>query len=139
MCGRREPAGANARGPQRTRHNGPMTKSDPVHRITRKQPRFVRRDVETAVKMMLDHMVECLGGGGRIEIRGFCSFTLRFRGTRVGRNRRTGTPLSLPARHAAGFKPGMKLRECVDRESRGPAESLQHAGGLEDPPVRTSQ
>ena len=139
MCGRRDPAGANARGPQRTRHNGPMTKSELIHRIAQKQPQFGERDVETAVKMMLEHMAECLAGGGRIEIRGFGSFTVRFRRARVGRNPRTGTPVSLPARHAACFKPGMKLRGRVDRESRGPAESQQHAGGSEDPPVRTGQ
>ena len=139
MRGRRDPVGANARGPQRMRHNGPLTKSDLVHRISRKQPQHVGRDVETAVKMMLDHMVECLAGGGCIESRGFCSFTLRFRGTRVGRNPGTGTPVSLPARLAAHFKPGMKLRERVDRESRGPAESQQHADGSEDLPVRTGQ
>ena len=135
----RDPAGANACGPQRTRHNGPMTKSDSVHRITRKQPQLGGRDVETAVKMMLDHMVECLAGGGCIEIRGFGSFMVRFRRARVGRNPRTGTPVSLPARYAACFKPGMKLRERVDSESRGPTESQQHADGSEDLPVRTGQ
>ena len=84
----------------RTRDNGPMTKSELIHRIAQKQSQLVERDVETAVKMMLDHMVECLAGGGRIEIRGFGSFTLRLRRARVGRNPRTGAAVSLPARYA---------------------------------------
>ena len=116
-----------------------MTKSELIHRIAQKQPQLVERDAETAVKMMLDHMVECLAGGGRIEIRGFGSFSLRFRPARVGRNPRTGAAVSLPARYAPYFKPGKKLRERVDRESRGPAEARCHGGGSEDPQVRTGQ
>ena len=92
-----------------------MTKSELIQRIAQKQPQIVERDVELAVKMMLDQMAACLAGGGRIEIRGFGSFTLRFRRARVGRNPRTGTPVSLPARYAPYFKPGMRLRERVDQ------------------------
>ena len=113
-----------------------MTKSELIHRIAQKQPQLVERDVETAVKMMLDHMVEYLAGGGRIEIRGFGSFTLRFRRARVGRNPRTGAAVSLPARYAAYFKPGKKLRERVNREL---SEAQRHAGGSEDPQVRSRQ
>ena len=92
-----------------------MTKSELIQRIAKKQPRLVKRDVELAVKMMLEHMAECLVGGGRIEIRGFGSFTLRFRRARVGRNPRTGTPVSLPARYVPRFQPGQKLRDRVKR------------------------
>ena len=116
-----------------------MTKSELIHRIAEKQSQIVERDVELAVKTMLDQMAECLAGGGRIEIRGFGSFTLRFRRARVGRNPGTGTPVSVPARYAAYFKPGKKLRERVDRESRGPSEAQRRAGGSEDPQVRSGQ
>ena len=123
------PRGANAptprvAAPQRTRHNASMTKSELIHRIAEKQSQIVERDVELAVKTMLDQMAECLAGGGRIEIRGFGSFTLRFRRARVGRNPKTGTPVSLPARYAPNFKPGMRLRERVDQglETPNPEE-----------------
>ena len=101
-----------------------MTKSELIQRIAQKQPQIVERDVEAAVKMMLDHMVECLADGGRIEIRGFGSFSLRFRRARVGRNPRTGAAVSLPARYAPYFKPGMRLRERVDQglETPNPEE-----------------
>ena len=69
-----------------------------IHRIAQKQSQIVERDVELAVKMMLDQMAACLAGGGRIEIRAFGSFSLRLRPARVARNPRTGTPVSLPAR-----------------------------------------
>ena len=101
-----------------------MTKSELIHRIAQKQSQLVERDVELAVKMMLDQMVESLAGGGRIEIRGFGSFSLRFRPARAARNPRTGTPVSLPARYAPYFKPGMRLRERVDQglETPNPEE-----------------
>jgi integration host factor subunit beta len=92
-----------------------MTKSELIERIAHKQPLLARRDVELAVKMMLDHMTACLADGGRIEIRSFGSFSLRFRAARIGRNPRTGTTVSLPARYATNFKPGKALRERVNR------------------------
>ena len=117
-----------------------MTRSELIHRIAHNQPQLAERDVELAVKMMLDHMAECLADGGRIEIRGFASFTLRFRRARVGRNPRTGAAVSLPARYAVYFKPGMKLRERVNRDDdRVPPEAQRHAGGSEGPQVRSGQ
>ena len=97
-----------------------MTKSELIQRIAQTQSHLVERDVALAVNMMLEHMAGCLAGGGRIEIRGFGSFSVRFRRARVGRNPRTGTPVSLPARHAPYFKPGKGLRERLNRahESR---------------------
>ena len=116
-----------------------MTKSDLIHRIAQKQYQIVERDVERAVKIMLDQMAECLAGGRRIEIRGFGSFLLRVRPARVGRNPKTGTPVSLPARRAPHFKPGKQLRERVNRAYRGPSEAERHTGGSEDPQVRSGQ
>ena len=74
-------------------------RSELIHRIAQKQPRLIERDVELAVKMMLDQMAACLADGERIEVRGFGSFSLRFRPARVARDPRTGTPVSVPARY----------------------------------------
>ena len=93
-----------------------MTKSELIERIAQKQSQLVHRDVELAVKAILEHMAECLAGGGRIEIRGFGSFSLHFRSGRVGRNPKTGAPVSLPAKYVPHFKPGKKLRERVNLE-----------------------
>ena len=90
-----------------------MTKSELIERIAQKQSQLVHRDVELAVKAILEHMAECLAGGGRIEIRGFGSFSLHFRSGRVGRNPKTGAPVSLPAKYVPHFKPGTKLRAGV--------------------------
>ena len=100
-----------------------MTKSKLIERIARKQSQLVSRDVELAVKAILEQMAERLASGGRIEIRGFGSFSLHFRPGRVGRNPKTGAPVSLPAKHVPHFKPGKRLRERVDREARSAGEA----------------
>ena len=101
-----------------------MTKSDLIHRIAqKKQSPIVERDVERAVKILRGQMAACLAGGRRIEIRGFGSFLLRFCPARVGRNPKTGTPVSLPDRHIPHFKPGKQLRERVNREYRRLSEA----------------
>ena len=99
-----------------------MTKSQLIARMARGHSHLVERDVARAVNMMLELMTAWLAGGGRIEIRSFGSFTLRFRPARVGRNPRTGAPVSIGVRHAPYFKPGMRLRARVDgrRETSEP-------------------
>ena len=90
-----------------------MTKSQLIERIARNQSHLVERDVALAVNMMLEHMTARLAGGGRIEIRGFGSFSVRYRRARMARNPRTGTSVSIGARYAPHFKP-MRLCERVN-------------------------
>ena len=101
-----------------------MTKSELIERIAQKQAQLAHRDVELAVKMILEHMAERLASGERIEIRGFGSFSLHYRPGRVGRNPKTGAPVSLPAKYVPHFKPGKELRERVDgRQHEGSAKA----------------
>ena len=103
-----------------------MTKSELIERIAQKQSQLAYRDVELAVKTLLEHMADRLASGERIEIRGFGSFSLHFRPGRVGRNPKTGAPVSLPAQYVPHFKPGKELRERVD--GRGKAASSRGPG-----------
>ena len=104
-----------------------MTKAQLIARMARGQPHLAERDVALAVNTMLEHMTAWLAGGGRIEIRSFGSFTLRFRPARAGRNPGTGAPVSIGERHAPYFKPGMRLRARVD-ERRETSEPEAFAG-----------
>ena len=72
-----------------------MTKSELIEKIVSRQPQLSSKDVELAVKTLLDHMSQTLSSGERIEIRGFGSFSLHYRAPRVGRNPKTGETVDL--------------------------------------------
>ena len=91
-----------------------MTKSEIIEILTRKQSHLSSRDVELSVKMLLETMSDTLSDGGRIEVRGFGSFSLHHRNARKGRNPKTGEQVSLPPKHVPHFKPGKELRERVN-------------------------
>ena len=96
-----------------------MTKSEIIDVLARKQSHLSSKDVELSVKMLLENMSETLSSGGRIEIRGFGSFSLHHRTARTGRNPKTGDQVDLPPKFVPHFKPGKELRERVNisRES----------------------
>lgn len=91
-----------------------MTKSELVEMIASKQSQLSAKDVELAVKTIIDHMSQALAEGQRIEIRGFGSFSLHYRAPRVGRNPKTGESVDLPEKYVPHFKPGKDLREKVN-------------------------
>ena len=98
-----------------------MTKSELIELIARKQPQFSYKDIELVVKTLLEHMVSALSTGERIEIRGFGSFSLHYRPSRIGRNPKSGEPVSLSAKYVPHFKPGKDLRERVNEGQRSRA------------------
>lgn len=95
-----------------------MTKSELIEIIARKQKHLPAKDVELAVKHLLELMSNALANGERIEIRGFGSFSLHYRPPRMGRNPKTGDAVALSGKYVPHFKPGKELREKVN-ESRG--------------------
>jgi len=92
-----------------------MTKSELIERIAGKQTQLSAKDVELAVKGVLETMSQVLAEGGRIEIRGFGSFSLHYRVPRIGRNPKTGAPVALSGKHVPHFKPGKELRDRVNK------------------------
>lgn len=91
-----------------------LTKSELIERVVAKQKQLSARDVELAVKTMLEEMSQTLATGGRIEIRGFGSFSLHYREPRVGRNPKTGESVELKGKYVPHFKPGKELRDRVN-------------------------
>ena len=62
-------------------------------------------------------MIEELARGGRVEIRGFGAFSLKYRRAKLGRNPRTGAAVSVPQKHSIYFEPGTELRVRVNDSS----------------------
>lgn len=91
-----------------------MTKSELIERLAMRQTHLMHKDVEIAVKLILDKVSLALARQDRVEIRGFGSFALHHRPSRVGRNPKTGEPVTIPAKHVPHFKPGKEMRERVN-------------------------
>ncbi|MCC7412258.1 MAG: integration host factor subunit beta [Gammaproteobacteria bacterium] len=104
-----------------------MTKSELIEKLVRKQAQLGYKDVELTVKTMLEHMALTLASGERIEIRGFGSFSLHYRPPRVGRNPKSGEPVSLPAKYVPHFKPGKELRDRVNESADEPIAPVSMA------------
>ena len=91
-----------------------MNKSELIERIVDRHQQLSVRDVELAVKMMLEQMTQVLSSGERIEVRGFGSFSVNYRDPRIGRNPKTGETVELEGKHVPHFKPGKELRDRVN-------------------------
>lgn len=91
-----------------------MTKSELIEKLSLRQSQLSAKEVENAIKEMLEQMSTTLETGDRIEIRGFGSFSLHYRAPRVGRNPKTGSSVDLEGKYVPHFKPGKELRERVD-------------------------
>ena len=91
-----------------------MTKSELIEILAHRKSNLPFKDVEQAIKTILEQMSEALANGERIEIRGFGSFSLHRRPPRRGRNPKTGASVDLPEKHVPHFKPGKELRERVN-------------------------
>lgn len=94
-----------------------MTKSELIEALAKRQPHLSFKDVEEAVKSIIEKMNQALSSGERIEIRGFGSFSLHMRPPRLGRNPKTGESVQLTKKFVPHFKPGKELRDRVDASS----------------------
>lgn len=90
-----------------------MTKSELIAALADQQPQLEYKDVELAIKELMEQMSLALAAGERIEVRGFGSFSLHYRPARVGRNPKTGASVHVPEKYVPHFKPGKELRERV--------------------------
>ncbi|MGP1930837.1 MAG: integration host factor subunit beta [Arsenophonus sp. ET-DL9-MAG3] len=91
-----------------------MTRSKLIEKLINQLAYIPSKFIEKAVKEILDHMVITLSNGERIEIRGFGSFSLHYRSSRIGRNPKNGNKVYLKGKQVPHFKPGKELRDRVN-------------------------
>ncbi len=102
-----------------------MTKSELIERIAEQQDQLSPKDIELGVKLILEEMSQALAMGERIEIRGFGSFSLHYRSSRMGRNPKTGEAVKLEGKFVPHFKPGKELRDRVNDAMQREKESVR--------------
>ena len=94
-----------------------MIKSDLIQRISSQNPHLYQRDIEKVVSAIFDEIVEALGRGDRVELRGFGAFSARLRGARQARNPRTGAVVAVAKKAVPFFKMGKEMRARLNRET----------------------
>lgn len=91
-----------------------MTKSELIQRLAEANPHLYQRDVERIVATVFDEITSALAQGDRVELRGFGAFSVKERGSRTGRNPRTGESVDVDAKYIPYFKTGKQLRDMLN-------------------------
>lgn len=92
-----------------------MVKSELIARLVSKFQQLPEKDVELAINQILELMSETMQNNGRIEIRGFGSFSLHNRPARNAHNPRTGEKVITTNKYAPHFKPGKQTRDRINQ------------------------
>jgi len=112
-------------------NEGQMTKADLVEKVTASiartsGPMISKKDCARVVDAFLDAVKGALADQHNIEIRGFGTFKIRRRKTRMARNPRTGEPVQVAARPVPVFKPSKELRAMVASPEDAESEFREH-------------
>ena len=112
-----------------------MTKAELVEDVAR-AAELTKKDAERLVEIVFESIIETLNHGEKIELRGFGSFRVRERGARRGRNPKTGDPVDIPAKRVPYFKPGKELKELINEDENGGADTAAAPADPPDPAAR---
>src|SRR3990167_7422653 len=99
-----------------------LIKSELIAEISKQLSHLPEKDIALAVNSIIEQMSTVLSNGGRIEIRGFGSFSLHYRPPRKAHNPKTGEKLVTEPKYAVHFKPGKELREQVNSSKHMPIQ-----------------
>lgn len=91
-----------------------MTKSELIAKLANENPHLFQRDVDRIVTTIFDEISNALAQGDRVELRGFGAFSIKERGSRIGRNPRTGESVQVGEKFIPYFKTGKQLRERLN-------------------------
>jgi integration host factor subunit beta len=105
-----------------------MLKSELVIKLTEQNPHLYQRDIEQVVNAILDTISDALAQGGRVELRGFGTFTIKKREARAGRNPRTGEAVAVSERVVPAFRTGKEMRHRLNPVSPKRAKKKSGAG-----------
>ena len=87
-----------------------MVRSDLMKRLAEANSGLAVRDIDSIVTTFFDEIVRRLAANGRVEIRGFGSFSSRAREARTGRNPRNGDYVEVEAKCVPWFKPSKEMQ-----------------------------
>jgi integration host factor subunit beta len=110
-----------------------MTKSELIARLADRNPHLFQRDVERIVATIFEVVTDALVRGDRVELRGFGAFSVKRRGSRTGRNPRTGAQVAVLEKRVPYFKTGKDLRERLNEDPARAAPAAAPRSGAQAP------
>ena len=72
-----------------------------------------KKDCEAALAAFTGAVETAMKSGDKVQMVGFGRFEVKKRPARVGRNPRTGEPMTYPACKVPTFKPGKALKDAI--------------------------
>ena len=100
-----------------------MDKLQLIKHIAGSRPQLNTKKTECTVRVILDALCGTLAKGGRVEIRGFGSFSLNQRPAKLKRNSISGSRPKEAAKYVPYFKPSKELCARVSKsKGAGTAE-----------------
>ena len=90
-----------------------MIRSELLQALSAQNPELRPEEVDHVVDIFFDEIAARLAEGGRVELRGFGTFSTKLRQARTGRNPRTGEALDIKAARLPKFRAGKALKDAV--------------------------
>ena len=90
-----------------------MNKSDLIKNISFKIGNVKKNDTEEAVNQLINLISDSILEKNRVEIRGFGTFSSRYRAVRLARNPKTGTSITVGSKFYTYFRPSKLLKQQV--------------------------
>ncbi len=91
-----------------------MTKADLSDKLYEKIG-LPKKEATAIVETIFESMKGILSEGESIKITGFGTFLVRKKGSRRGRNPKTGTELEIEQRRVVTFKPSLQFKDLVEK------------------------
>jgi integration host factor subunit alpha len=96
--------------------NKTLTRADLMHAVYVNGPGLSRSEAKDIVETMIREICLALETGESVKLRGFGTFAVRSKRSRVGRNPKTGREYPITARRVMTFKPSPVLCSRVNGE-----------------------
>ena len=93
-----------------------MYKVELINKISKQRKNLYQRDIKKALDAIIDEISDGLENGKRVEIRGFGTFSAKYKKSREARNPRTGQKIVVDDQYTVVFKPSKDLRENINSD-----------------------
>ena len=104
---------AVTKSPNQSKKENVMNKSELIARIA-EQAGINKTQATAAMQAVETGVIDTLANGGKVELKGFGTFSVKERAERTGRNPQTGEEITIKASKAPHFKAGKAFKGAVN-------------------------